>query len=299
LPEDRRGEASQPGIALSTDGPGRIASLDPYAGGALAVCESARNVACMGARPLAITNCLNFGSPERPEVMGDFAAAVRGLGAACQAFGIPVTGGNVSFYNESPQGAVHPTVIVGMLGVLDDVYAHRPAVARPGDAIILLGTTRPELGGSEALARIHDIVAGRPPFLDIPAEVALTVFLTTSGLGAHCHDLSEGGLGVSLAEMCVRAGVGAKITLADADPVWTLFSESTARVLLTCSRDEVERVLAAASSARIPAVAIGTLEGEHLDVSIDTRGDTGGLLRLSVDELRNAYEGAIPSLMNR
>ncbi len=291
LPEDRRGQAGQPGIALSTDGPGRIASLDPYVGGALAVCEAARNVACMGARPLAITNCLNFGSPEKPEVMGDFAAAVRGLAAACTAFGIPVTGGNVSFYNESPTGAVHPTVIVGMLGVLDDVYAHRPAIARPGDAIILLGTTRPELGGSEALAVVHGQVAGKTPFLDLTAEVALSMFLAGSGLGSHAHDLSEGGLGVSLAELCVRSGSGARVTIDDADPVWTLFSESTARVLLTCAPGEVDRVLAGAASAGVPATAIGTLAGDHLDVA--------GLLRVAVDDLRSTYEGAIPALMDR
>src|SRR5438094_10152593 len=171
LPESRRGDAAQPGIALATDGPGRIAALDPYIGGALAVCESARNVASMGARPLAITNCLNFGNPERPEVMADFAAAVRGIGDACRAFGIPVTGGNVSFYNESPKGAVHPTPVVGMLGVLDDAYAHRPAAPRPGDVIVLLGDTRPELGGSEALAVVHDTIAGRAPVIDVGAEV--------------------------------------------------------------------------------------------------------------------------------
>jgi phosphoribosylformylglycinamidine synthase len=249
----------------------------------------------MGARPFAITNCLNFGSPEKPEVMGDFAAAVRGLGAACQAFGIPVTGGNVSFYNESPQGAVYPTVIVGMLGVLDDVYKHRKAVARPGDAIVLLGTTRPELGGSEALQVIHNIVAGKAPFLDVPAEVALSTFLATSGPGGlwghHAHDLSEGGLGVSLAEVCVRAGVGARVKIEEADPVWTLFSESTARALLTCAHDDVEQVLKAAASAHVPAAAIGVLEGDHLDVE--------GILRCSVDDLRDTYEGAIPSLMNK
>ncbi|MEX2394970.1 MAG: phosphoribosylformylglycinamidine synthase subunit PurL, partial [Actinomycetota bacterium] len=226
VPESRRGEARQPGIALATDGPGRIASLDPYIGGALAVAEAARNVACMRARPLAITNCLNFGSPEKPEVMGDFAATVRGLGDACRAFGIAVIGGNVSFYNESPLGAVHPTPIVGMLGALEDVYAHRSPVAREGEMVVLLGTSRPELGGSEALAVIHGDVAGRPPTLDLKAEVDLTLLLGTE-VGTHAHDLSEGGLGVGLAEICIRAGCGATVSV-EGDPLWALFGESTA-----------------------------------------------------------------------
>jgi phosphoribosylformylglycinamidine synthase len=286
VPESRRGQPGQPGIALATDGPGRIASLDPYVGGMLGVCEAARNVACMGARPLAITDCLNFGSPERPEVMGDFAAAVRGIADACRAFGIPVTGGNVSFYNESPHGTIHPTPIVGMLGVLDDVYAHRPAAAREGEAIVLLGTTRDELGGSEALAVVHDTVAGRPPLLDLDAEVALTRFLATADIGSHAHDLSEGGLAVALAELCIRAGCGAVIDLDDVH----LFSESTARALLACAPDDVDTVLSAATKAGVPARPIGRLHGSHLEIA--------ALLRVAVDDLRRAFDGAIPVLMD-
>ncbi len=291
LPESKRGESGQPGIALATDGPARIALLDPYVGGALAVAESARNIACLGAKPHAITNCLNFGSPEKPEVMGDFAAVVRGLGDACKAFGIPVIGGNVSFYNTSPSGAIHPTPIVGMLGVLDDVYAHRPAVAREGEAIVLLGQTKAELGGSEALAVIHDIVAGRAPALDLAREVALAKLLADPTIGSHAHDLSEGGLSVALAELCVRANTGAAVTLPDTDPLWTLFGESTARALLTCVPDEADAVLARAGELGVPARAIGHLTGDHLDVA--------GVLRVSVDDLTRTYEGAIPSVMER
>jgi len=292
LPESSRGEAGQPGIALATDGPGRIASLDPYAGGALAVAESARNVACVGARPLAITNCLNFGSPERPEVMADFAAAVRGIGDACRAFGVPVTGGNVSFYNESPQGAVHPTPIVGMLGVLDDAYAFRGPAARDGDVIVLLGRTRPELGGSEALAVVHDLIAGRAPAVDLGAEVALAKLLSTTGLGTTAHDLSEGGLGVALAELCSRSGVGASVTLPpDVEPIWGLFGESTARALLTCPPEDVDRVLGAAQELGVAGLAIGNMNGAHLNVE--------GVIRVSLDDLISANEGAIPSLMDR
>jgi phosphoribosylformylglycinamidine synthase len=291
LPESRRGESGQPGIALATDGPGRIAALDPYVGGALAVCESARNVACVGASPLAITDCLNFGSPERPEVMADFVAAIRGIGDACRAFGIPVTGGNVSFYNESPHGAVHPTPIVGMLGVLDDVYTFRPPSARDGDVIVLLGETRPELGGSEALAVVHDTVGGLAPVLDLGAEVALVGLLATTGLGTSAIDCSEGGLGVALSELCMRADTGATVDIDGGEEPAMLFGESTARALLTCAAGDAERVLAAARSAGVQAKAIGRLGGRHLDVA--------GVLRVDLDELRAAYEGALPSLMDR
>jgi phosphoribosylformylglycinamidine synthase II len=282
LPESTRGEPKQPGIALSCDGPGRIASLDPYIGGALAVCEAARNVACQGARPLAITNCLNFGNPERPEVMGDFAAAVKGLGDACRAFGIPVTGGNVSFYNESPNGAVHPTVVVGMLGVLDDAYAFRPSVAREGDVIVLLGETKPELGGSEALAVIHDTIAGRAPALDLQAEVALARTLA-GGRFATAHDLSEGGLAVALAELCIRSAVGARVSLTG--EVWGLFGESTARAIVTCPPDDVP------TDTGVLATVIGTIGGGALDIE--------GVLRIGIDDLRRPYERTIPDLMDR
>jgi len=287
IPESRRGVAGQPGIALATDGPGRIGSLDPYIGGALAVCESARNVACLGARPLAITNCLNFGSPEKPEVMGDFAASIRGIRDACLAFGIPVTGGNVSFYNESPNGAVHPTAIVGMLGVLDDAYAHRPVRVRDGDVIVLLGETKPELGGSEALAVVHDTVAGRAPALDIDREVAL-VRVLCSGIGAYAHDLSDGGLGVALAEMCVSSRIGAHVALPpDVDPLWGLFGESTARAIVTSRPNEVEALL----GCGLPGVVLGTARGARLQID--------GVLDVSVADLARVYDDAIPALMER
>jgi phosphoribosylformylglycinamidine synthase len=223
--------------------------------------------------------------------MADFAAAVRGIGDACRAFGIPVTGGNVSFYNESPQGAIHPTPIVGMLGVLNDAYAHRPASAREGEVIVLLGETAPELGGSEAVAVVHDIVAGMAPRLDLGAEVALAKLLATSGLGNHAHDLSEGGLGVALAELCVRSGVGAIVTTPGIDPLWGLFGESTARSLLTCGANDVDRVLSEADRLGVAARVIGLV---HRDPYLEIEG----ILRASVDDLRGTYENAIASLMD-
>jgi phosphoribosylformylglycinamidine synthase len=222
--------------------------------------------------------------------MSDFAAVVRGIGDACRAFGVPVTGGNVSFYNESPQGTVHPTPIVGMLGVLDNAYAFRPPAASEGDTIVLLGHTHPELGGSEALAVAHDTVAGRAPRIDLGAEVALARLLATPGLGSAAHDLSEGGLAVALAEMCIRSRCGAQITL-PAGEWWELFSESTARALLTFSPEALDRVLEAASRLGVPAQRIGEFRGEDLEIA--------GVLRLSLDELRRPYEGTIPALMDR
>jgi phosphoribosylformylglycinamidine synthase len=216
---------------------------------------------------------------------------VRGIGDACRAFGIPVTGGNVSFYNESPHGAVHPTPVVGMLGVLDDVYTYRPVTAKAGDVIVLLGETRPELGGSEALAAVHDTIAGRAPSLDLAAEVAITELLSIPGLGSHAHDVSEGGLGVALAELCVRGGTGAVITTQGIDPVWGLFGESTARALVTCDGADVDRLLAEAGRLHVPARVIGLVDGSHLDIA--------GLLRVSVADMTRVYEEAIPSLMGR
>ncbi|HVE92568.1 MAG TPA: phosphoribosylformylglycinamidine synthase subunit PurL [Actinomycetota bacterium] len=290
VPESGRG-SGQPGLVVSTDGPGRIASLDPWTGGALAVCESARNVAVMGGRPLAVTNCLNFGSPERPEVMGDFAAVVRGMADACRAFSIPVTGGNVSFYNESPQGAVHPTPVVGMLGVLPDAYAFRPMAPGDGDVLVLLGTTRPELGGSEALAVQHSLASGRPPALDLGAEVALTSLLCDLSLGTAAHDLSEGGLAVALAEMCLASGTGASIRIPDdSAALWWLFSESTARVVVSCRPAESDALLSRARKEGVPASVIGTTGGDSLEVQ--------GVLRVPLDDLARAHRGTIPALMD-
>jgi phosphoribosylformylglycinamidine synthase len=281
----------QTGIVLATDGPGRIARLDPWTGGGLAVCESARNVACLAARPLAITNCLNFGSPERPEVMSDFVQVVRGMADACRAFGVPVTGGNVSFYNESPKGAVHPTPVVGMVGVLEDAYAFRRPAARAGDVVVLLGDTRPELGGSEALAVAHGLVAGRPPVLDLEAEVRLTRLLSDSSFGSAAHDCSEGGLAVALAELAIASGAGVRVTLPPGtDPLAHLFSESFARAVLTCAPDALTRTLDGARAAGVAAAAIGEVSGDALVIE--------GVLSLTLEDLRGAHEDAIPALMD-
>jgi phosphoribosylformylglycinamidine synthase subunit PurL len=204
-------------VALATDGNGRYAALDPAAGAALAVAEAARNVACTGARPIAVTNCLNFASPERPEVMGAFAAAVDGMAAACRALGLPVTGGNVSFYNESSGRPIHPTPVVGVLGLLEDATTAVPAgFPGPGLAVWLLGETRLELGGSAWQRLTTGRLEGRPPSLDLAAEARLHRLLSDLAarrLLAAAHDLSDGGLAIALVEATLATGVGATVDL--------------------------------------------------------------------------------------
>jgi phosphoribosylformylglycinamidine synthase len=278
-------------VALATDGNGRYTALDPAAGAALAVAEAARNVACTGAQPIAVTNCLNCASPERPEVMGSFAAAVDGLAAACQALGLPVTGGNVSFYNESSGRPIHPTPIVGVLGLLEDpTTTVLSAFPRPGLDIWLLGETRVELGGSAwqrlATARLE----GRPPTLDLTAEAGLhrlLVDLATRRLLAAAHDLSDGGLAVALVEATVAGGVGATIDLPPTlAPLAALVSESASRALLAVPPEAAQELAGLAAGAGVPATRLGATGGDRLVVP--------GVLDLPLSRLRDVYEAALP-----
>jgi phosphoribosylformylglycinamidine synthase subunit PurL len=286
-------------VAVATDGNGRYAALDPAAGAALAVAEAARNVACTGAQPIAVTNCLNFASPERPEVMGAFAAAVDGMAAACRALGLPVTGGNVSFYNESSGRPIHPTPIVGVLGLLEDAAAAVPAgFPRPGLDVWLLGETRAELGGSVWQRLATGRLEGRPPALDLPAEArlhALLADLAGRRLLAGAHDLSDGGLALALVEATLAAGVGATVTLPDvlADglpagraALAALAGESASRVLLATPPEAAEALKAAAARAGVPITRLGATGGDRLIVP--------GVLDLPLSRLRDAYEGALP-----
>jgi phosphoribosylformylglycinamidine synthase subunit PurL len=209
-------------LAMSVDGNGRYCYLDPYRGAMLAVAEAARNVACSGARPLGATNCLNFGNPERPSIMWQFARAVEGIGAACRALDVPITGGNVSLYNETGGRAIHPTPVIGVVGLLehaDRVVSHRFRAA--GDAVILLGEGKGELGGSEYLKVVYDLVRGAPPAIDLSAEralQALLVVLAEARLIRSAHDCSDGGLTVTVAECCFdTGGVGAEVAIAAVD----------------------------------------------------------------------------------
>lgn len=283
-------------LALAVDGNGRYTALDPAAGAALAVAEAARNVACTGARPLAVTNCLNFASPERPEVMGAFAAAVAGMAAACRALGTPITGGNVSFYNEAASQAVHPTPVVGMLGVLEDATAAVPSgFPRDGLEVWLLGETREDLGGSAWQRLATGRLEGRPPALDLAAEArlhALLVDLAARRLLAGAHDLSDGGLALALVEAVLAAGVGARLELPGdvaLPPLALLVSESPSRALLAVEPASSAGVAGAADRADVPATRIGSTGGERLTIA--------GLLDLDLGTLRERFEGTITSAL--
>jgi phosphoribosylformylglycinamidine synthase subunit PurL len=282
-------EDSNRAIAVSTDGNGRFCQLDPRIGAMHAVAEAARNVACTGARPLAVTNCLNFGNPERPDVMWQFAEAVAGIGEACRYFETPVTGGNVSFYNETDGESIHPTPVIGMLGVIDDVSKQVDlAFKSEGDVIVLLGETMPELGGSEYAWTVHRHLGGTPPAIDLERErdlIDLLAGLADEVLMSSAHDCSEGGLAVALAESCVAGGVGATIQpIADAAEmhVW-LFSESGGRAVITCAERDLAKIRKLAGP--VPLTVLGTVGGEDLVIE--------GVATIPVDDLIDAYEKPI------
>lgn len=298
-PEDagviRVDEESNLGVAVSTDCNGRFAQLDPYVGAQLALAESYRNVAVTGALPLAVTDCLNFGSPEDPGVMWQFAEATSGLKDGCEVLGIPVTGGNVSFYNQTGETAILPTPVVGVLGVIDDV---RQRVAKgfsaPGEHILLLGETRDELSGSTWADVVHDHLGGRPPLVDLAAEQALAGVLRAAaqqGLVTSAHDLSDGGLAVALAESALSNDVGASIDLSDEDVFLGLFSESSARALVTVTHENQDAFVALAEAAGVPLASIGLTGGETLDVA----GDAG--FSVTISDLRADWSATLPSVL--
>jgi phosphoribosylformylglycinamidine synthase len=292
-PEDagvlRIDETTHRGIALALDGNARAARLDPYAGAQLNLAEAYRNVAVSGARPLAVTNCLNFGSPEEPEVMWQFAEAVRGLADGCRELGLPVTGGNVSLYNQTGDVAINPTPVIGVLGVHDDVRRRVPSGWRTaGETVLLLGTTRAELGGSAWAAVAHGHLGGRPPRVDLPAEKqlgALLAALAEQGLLSSAHDLSDGGLAQALAESALRHGTGARLRLGG-DPFLALFSESGARAVVTTS--DPKAVEDSAAWAGVEVTELGTTGGDALVVE--------DLLTLPLAELRAAWSATLPAL---
>jgi len=299
-PEDagvvRVDEQTGLGVAVSTDCNGRFTRLDPYAGAQLALAEAHRNVAVVGAQPLAVTDCLNFGSPEDPDVMWQFESAVRGLADGCRELGLPVTGGNVSFYNQTGETAILPTPVVGVLGVLDDVARRVPQGFRvTGQGIWLLGETREELSGSEWAHVVHGHLGGLPPAVDLAAERALGALLREAardGLVEAAHDVSDGGLAQTLVEACLRHGVGASVTLAgDVDPFVALFAESTARAVVAVEAGDEARFAEAAAAHGVPHVRIGTTAGDGPDAGLDVEG----LFALPLTELRAAWSATLPA----
>ncbi|MGZ4688036.1 MAG: phosphoribosylformylglycinamidine synthase subunit PurL [Acidimicrobiia bacterium] len=276
-------------LAVSVDGKGRFCALDPRVGAQLAVLEAARNVACSGARPLALVNCLNFGNPEHPEVMWQFSEAVDGMGDACRALGIPVVGGNVSFYNESHGVDIDPTPVVGVIGLIDGLVAPPPGIGlRDGDRIVLLGTTRPELGGSEWATR-NDLRGGRPPAADLGAARLLHELIAgivSDRMVSGLHDCSDGGIAIALAEMAFAGGVGFRVAVGDAR---MCFSESTSRVVLSVPPGRFNEVLGRASQAKVPAMVLGDAGGT------DLRSD--GAFTVPLATAKHAWRDAIPSIM--
>ena len=263
------------GVALATDANGRYAKLDPYVGAQLALAESYRNVATVGARPMAVTDCLNFGSPEDPDAMWQLVRAIEGLADACLTLGVPVTGGNVSLYNGTGEpgtldSSIHPTPVVGVMGVLDDVARVTPSGWRtPGQAVYLLGRTADELDGSAWADVVHGHLGGLPPAVDLAAERTLAAILVNAsrdGLVDAAHDLSEGGLAIALAEACLRYGTGARVWLDElcqrdgVSPFTALFSESTARALVAVPRTEEVRFVDMCTARGFPALRIGVTD---------------------------------------
>jgi phosphoribosylformylglycinamidine synthase len=295
-PEDagvlRVDEASGLGIAVSVDGNGRYTRLDPYRGAQLALAEAYRNVGVTGATPIAVTDCLNFGSPEDPQVMWQFAEAVRGLADGCAELGIPVTGGNVSFYNQTGAVAINPTPVVGVLGVLKDVADRVPMGLRnDGDVLILLGETRPELSGSEWAWVVHRHLGGRPPVVDLAREKLLAAVIAAAAERGHlsaAHDLSDGGLGQALVEACLRYGMGAAIALPEGnDPFVELFAESAGRALVAVPRGHEKGFTALVEEHGLPWTPIGVVA--ERTGTLDIRGQ----FSVPLDELRHAHTSTL------
>jgi phosphoribosylformylglycinamidine synthase subunit PurL len=296
-PEDagllRIDEQTGLGVALATDCNGRFAYLDPYVGAQLALAEAYRNVATTGARPVAITDCLNFGSPEDPSVMWQFSQAIDGLVDGCRALGTPVTGGNVSFYNQTGQTAILPTPVVGVLGVTDDVGKRTPiGFAAAGDTIVLLGETRDELAGSVWADVVHDHLGGLPPVVDFDHEqrlAELMIDLGQRGLLSSAHDLADGGLAQGVVESSLRKGFGAVLELPEnAEPFVLLFSESAGRVLVSLSEDRLAELVELAERHGIAQTRLGRV-GSGTDPEITVAGE----FTVPLAELRAAWRAPI------
>jgi phosphoribosylformylglycinamidine synthase len=269
-------------LALSVDCNARFVYLDPFAGAQLAVAEASRNVACAGALPIGATNCLNFGNPQRPDIMWQFAKAVEGMGAACRALDVPITGGNVSLYNETDGRSVLPTPTIGVVGLIEDAErVVRRTFQSAGDTIVVLGESRAELGGSEYLKIMHGLIRGLPPSLDLRREAALQRLLIDGaalGLIRSAHDCAEGGLAVTIAESCFDTAFGVDVNLAAVhsetdvpSDVATLFGESASRAVVSVRPERVDELMALASDAGVVAAPIGKVAGDRIRIAVDGR----------------------------
>ncbi len=290
------------GLALCTDGNGRHTYLDPYRGGKAAVAEAARNVSCVGALPIAITNCLNFGNPEKGPVSSQFARAIEGMAEACEAFGIPVISGNVSFYNESFGQAIYPTPVVGMLGLLDDAASHCPSgFVAEGDAVLLMGDASPALDGSEYQKRWFGRVEGRVPDVDLEAEVVLQGVLrraVADGMVHSAHDFSDGGPAVALAECCLQGKVGARVTLdcllerASGRADIALFGETPTLVVVSVAPRASAAFQKLCEGAGVACTVLGHVGGDSLAVTLGSES-----IDLPLEVLRAAFDGGLPQAL--
>ena len=290
-------KGSEKGLVAKTDCNGRYVYLNPRRGGQIAVAESARNVVCSGAKPMAITNCLNYGNPYKPEVYWTFKESLAGIGDACRKLNTPVTGGNVSFYNENPECAIFPTPIIGMLGIIEDVEKHKmsPSFKNEDDIILYVGSPRIGLGGTEYLKLIHGLTTGDAPLLDLNVEFKVQQVVLqaiTSGLVTAAHDVSDGGLAVSIAEMGIFSLLGAQIDLSvlsgSVHEIW--FSEAQSGIVLTCQPNQKEALIKHLVQGGVEVVQIGTVQGDALMFE--------GVGSVSLDHLHSIYENAIPKVMS-
>jgi phosphoribosylformylglycinamidine synthase len=297
------------GLVAATDGNASVSSIDPWLGAAMSVAEAARNVAITGARPLGVTNCLNYGDPTRPDAFWQLAEGVRGLGDACRALGLPVTGGNVSLYNESPRGRIQPTPQIGVVGLLEDAAtAVGPALRRAGDAILLAGQAGPGLEGSE-YARVAGVAPeDRPPAIDLELERRLHAFLrdaAAQGLLASAQDVSAGGFAVALAEAAIWGSVGARVRLpVSSSPAVDLFGESPSRAILSAAEGDAEALERLAAAHAVPCQRIGVVGGDRLVVDLTGSGATGAAeergsgvadaIDVALADGRRAWEQGLP-----
>jgi phosphoribosylformylglycinamidine synthase len=296
-------------LVASTDGNAAVGALDPYLGAAMGVAEATRNVSITGARPLGVTNCLNYGDPTRPEAFWQLQEGVRGLGDACRALGLPVTGGNVSLFNESPTGAIAPTAEIGVVGLLDDLAGLvGPAFAADGDVVVLVGEATPGMSGSEYTALAGMAAEDGLPALDLAREAAVQAFVREAiarGLVASAQDVSGGGLAVTLAEMAMWGGVGADIRLSVANPpAVELFGESPSRVVLACRPRYAPALVLLARQHGLPIEALGTIGGDRLHIELTGAGATGAAeergskvadaLDVPLHDLRHAWDHGLP-----
>jgi phosphoribosylformylglycinamidine synthase len=305
------------GIALTADCNARYCYLDPYRGGMQAVAEAARNLSCVGAEPLGITDCLNFGNPEKPEIFWQFLEAVRGMSEACRSLEIPVVSGNVSLYNETNGEAIYPTPVVGMVGLLPEIEKRcTNQFQQPGDVVVLLGQFRPELGASEYLSVVHGVEAGCVPKLDLKVEArvqACVRSLVRRGILHSAHDCAEGGLGVAVAECCIAGSVGALLDLpkvcqrseegngsanggqSPASEHNILFGETQSSIVVTCAPNGLATVIRAAAEHDIPCQTLGVVGGDSLVIRHD-----GGRIMISLpaEEMEGLWRESIQRLMS-